>query len=95
MGISTAIRHDPLMRTQLNRIIGQVHGVVRMVEDSRYCIEIIDQIRAVKAALKQVEAELLKDQVDRCAAESPDYCSVSSQKQKFSELTELFDRYGK
>jgi len=95
MGIMITIRHDPQMLARLNRIAGQVRGVARMVEDGRYCIDVLDQTQAIKAALKSVEAALLKSHVDHCVADALNYGSAKSQKQKFEELVELFGRYGK
>ena len=51
---------------RLSRIEGQVRGISRMVEDKRYCIDIITQIQAVSAALRKVEDEVLKDHVNHC-----------------------------
>jgi DNA-binding FrmR family transcriptional regulator len=47
--------------TRLRKIEGQVRGVVRMIEEKRYCIDILTQVHAVKAALAKVESEILKD----------------------------------
>ena len=46
---------------RLNRIAGQVRGVAQMVEDDRYCIDILHQIQAIKSALAKVETQVLKD----------------------------------
>jgi DNA-binding FrmR family transcriptional regulator len=51
---------------RLNRIEGQVRGLVRMVEQDRYCIDIVTQISAVRAALRRVEEEVLRDHVAHC-----------------------------
>ena len=51
---------------RLKRIEGQVRGIARMVEEDRYCIDIVTQIRAVRAALRGVEDEVLKDHVEHC-----------------------------
>ncbi len=47
--------HDPKLLSRLARIQGQVGGVARMIEDDRYCIDILTQIQAVKSALRKVE----------------------------------------
>ena len=52
--------------TRLRRIEGQVRGIARMVEEDRYCIDILTQIRAVRAALRRVEDEVLNDHVAHC-----------------------------
>ena len=55
---------------RLHRIEGQVRGIERMVEEDRYCIDILTQIAAVKTALEQVGAKLLEDHVTHCVAEA-------------------------
>ena len=51
---------------RLNRIEGQVRGIARMVEEDRYCIDIVTQIEAVRAALRRVEEDILRDHVAHC-----------------------------
>jgi CsoR family transcriptional regulator, copper-sensing transcriptional repressor len=80
--------------SRLTRIEGQVRGVARMVEDDRYCIDILTQIQAVKAALKKVEEQVLKDHAAHCVAAAIKSGDVKDQTQKFNELVELFSRYG-
>src|SRR5262249_28262239 len=48
---------------RLSRIEGQVRGLARMVEEDRYCIDVVTQIAAVKAALRRVEEEILREHV--------------------------------
>ena len=54
-----ATHHDSISR--LRRIEGQVRGIARMIEEERYCVDILAQVRAATAALKKVEGEILKD----------------------------------
>lgn len=79
--------------SRLSRIEGQVRGIARMIEEERYCIDILTQLRAIKAALNKVETEVLKDHADHCIAQAIKSGSAKDQKQKFSELVELFERY--
>ena len=51
---------------RLNRIEGQVRGIARMVEEDRYCIDIVTQIAATRAALRRLEEQILKDHVGHC-----------------------------
>lgn len=77
---------------RLNRIEGQVRGLSAMVEDDRYCIDIVTQIRAAKAALAAVEAELLKAHIGHCitaAVESGDHGEAQA---KLDELLSLLPR---
>lgn len=80
--------------TRLTRIEGQVRGVARMIEEERYCIDVLTQIQAVKAALRKVEEQVLKDHAAHCVADAIRSGNARDQKEKFSELVELFGKYG-
>ena len=86
---------DPKLLSRLARIEGQVRGINRMVEEERYCIDVLNQIEAVKAALTKVELEVLKGHAAHCVAHAIKSGDAHDQKQKFDELVELFSRYGK
>jgi DNA-binding FrmR family transcriptional regulator len=88
-------KHDHKLLTRLSRIEGQVRGVARMVDEDRYCIDILTQMQAVKSALKRVEEQVLKDHAAHCVADAIRRGNVRDQTQKFSELVDLFSRYGK
>jgi DNA-binding FrmR family transcriptional regulator len=77
---------------RLSRIEGQVRGLARMVEEERYCIDIITQIAAVRAALRGVEDEILKDHVAHCVERAIDSGDAEAQRQKIAELMEVFGR---
>jgi DNA-binding FrmR family transcriptional regulator len=79
--------------TRLKRIEGQVRGVAGMVEEGRYCIDILTQVQAIKAALGKVEDELLKNHAAHCVEEAIRDGDATSQRQKFSELVDLFGKY--
>ena len=85
---------DKKLLTRLARIEGQVRGIARMVEEDRYCIDILTQMQAIKAALKRVEVEILKTHATHCVADAIKSGSAKEQSAKFSELVELFSRYG-
>jgi DNA-binding FrmR family transcriptional regulator len=87
--------HAPALKARLTRIEGQVRGIVRMVEDDRYCIDILNQMQAVKAALAKAEQQILKAHADHCVAQAIAQGGAAAQKRKFDELVELFGRYGK
>ncbi|HSC60375.1 MAG TPA: metal-sensitive transcriptional regulator, partial [Rhizomicrobium sp.] len=61
LGCNAMPHRDPKLISRLSRIEGQVRGVARMVEEERYCIDVLDQVQAIKAALKKVEEQILKD----------------------------------
>jgi DNA-binding FrmR family transcriptional regulator len=77
---------------RLNRIAGQVRGVAQMVEDDRYCIDILNQLQAVKAALARAESEILKDHAACCVADAIASGDQKEQEQKFRELIDLMER---
>ena len=75
---------------RLSRISGQVRGVAQMVEDDRYCIDILHQLQAVKSALAKVETQILKDHAACCVAEAIASGDEADQREKFEELIDLF-----
>lgn len=78
---------------RLNRIAGQVNGVARMLEDDRYCIDVLTQIRAVKAALSRVEDKVLEDHAAHCVADAIQSGDPDAQREKFEELIGLFGKF--
>lgn len=56
--------------TRLRRIEGQVRGLHKMVEEDRYCIDVLTQVAAVKAALESVSLTLLDDHMEHCVADA-------------------------
>jgi DNA-binding FrmR family transcriptional regulator len=84
--------NKPQLLNRLNRIEGQVRGVARMVEEDRYCIDVLTQIRAVRAALAKVESELLKTHLDHCIESAIVSGDAGEQRQKAAELIALLER---
>ncbi|MFN2100814.1 metal-sensitive transcriptional regulator [Altererythrobacter sp. MF3-039] len=80
---------------RLNRIAGQVRGVAQMVEDDRYCIDILHQIQAIRSALAKVESQVLKDHAACCVAEAIASGDEAEQAAKFGELVDLLERQRK
>ncbi|GEC16753.1 metal-sensitive transcriptional regulator [Nitrobacter winogradskyi] len=79
-------------RKRLSRIEGQVRGLSRMVEEDRYCIDIVTQISAVRAALRRVEEEVLKDHVAHCVEHAITSGNKTDQRRKISELMAVIER---
>ena len=77
---------------RLSRIEGQVRGVARMVEDDRYCIDVITQVAAVRAALRGVEEEILRDHVGHCVEHAIASGNKSEQRKKVAELMDVLGR---
>lgn len=85
-------KHKTAILNRLKRIEGQVRGVTQMVADDRYCIDILHQVQAVKAALAKAENEILKDHAACCVAEAIASGDVVEQRDKFNELIDLFEK---
>lgn len=86
---------DDQRKTQvnrLNRIAGQVRGVAAMIEDGRYCIDVLTQLAAAKSALAKVETQVLKDHAASCVSEAIASGDEAEQRTKFNELIELMQR---
>lgn len=79
-------------RTRLNRIEGQVRGLSKMLDDDRYCIDIVTQISAVRAALRRLQDEVLKDHVGHCVAHAIASGDKADQQQKIAELMDVIGR---
>ena len=82
----------PKVLNRLNRIEGQVRGIVRMVEDERYCVDVLTQLQAVRAALLRVESEGLKDHLDHCVMGAMTGDDPADRKAKATELIALLGR---
>ncbi len=76
---------------RLNRIAGQIEGIKKMIEEGRYCPEIISQLRAVRSAVKAVESNVLQKHLQHCVAQS--FASEEERNQKIEELKTLFERF--
>jgi DNA-binding FrmR family transcriptional regulator len=77
---------------RLGRIEGQVRGLSKMVEEDRYCIDIVTQISAVRAALRRVEEEVLKDHVAHCVEHAIASGDKADQREKIAELIAVIGR---
>jgi DNA-binding FrmR family transcriptional regulator len=77
---------------RLGRIEGQVRGLARMVEEDRYCIDIVTQISAVRAALRRAEEEILRDHVAHCVEDAITSGNRAEQRRKITELMDVVTR---
>jgi len=77
---------------RLQRIEGQVRGLSRMVDEDRYCIDVITQVAAVRAALRGVEEEILRDHVGHCVEHAIASGNKSDQRKKVAELMDVLAR---
>ena len=81
--------HKPQI-TRLKRAEGQLRGVVRLIEEEKYCIDILNQLKAVQKALASVEANILETHVENCVAQA--ISSPDDAQQKIAELTKIIKR---
>lgn len=84
------IKESTLKR--LSRIEGQVRGITRMIEEDRYCIDIVTQISAVKAALRRAEEAILRDHVANCVEDAIVSGNRREQQRKLAELMDVVTR---
>ena len=80
---------------RMRRIEGQARGIARMMEEDRYCIDILQQFAAVEAALRAARTEVLKTHAAHCVEEAIASGDGKDQKQKFAELISLFEKQGR
>ncbi len=86
----TEIKTSCLKR--LKRIEGQIRGLAGMVEGDRYCIDVVTQIAAAKAALRRVEEEILRDHVAHCVEHAINSGDKADQRRKIAELMDVVGR---
>lgn len=76
---------------RVNRVIGQMEGVKKMIEDKRYCPDILMQLKAVRSAIKSIESNILKTHLEQCVAHS--FEDATQRDQKIEEIKYLLDRF--
>ena len=94
---STPGYHDDkqALVTRLHRIEGQVRGLEKMIEDDRYCIDVLTQIAAVRTALDSVAFRLLQGHVEHCVAGALSSGDAAEAEAKAAELLETVQRFAK
>ena len=85
----------PALVKRLHRIEGQVRGIERMVEDERYCIDILTQISAVTTALESLGLKILGDHVNSCVAHAFASGDEEAASEKSRELLAAVERFTK
>ena len=81
-----------MVAARLKRIEGQVGGLQRMVKENRYCVDMLTQISAVRAALHKVEEQILRDHVSHCVADAFSSGDAVDQQHKIEELVATIGR---
>ncbi|MEO1169854.1 MAG: metal-sensitive transcriptional regulator [Pseudomonadota bacterium] len=80
---------------RMRRIEGQARGIAKMMEDDRYCIDIINQMTAMEAALRATKAKILSIHAGHCIEEAVQSGNAADQREKFDELIGLFGKVGR
>ena len=78
---------------RLNRISGQIEGIKRMIEENRYCGDILIQLRAARAALRNIELQILDRHLSTCVTDAFQGESLEAKKQNVDEIRELIKRF--
>ena len=84
--------HDVEIK-RLNRISGQVEGVKKMIEEHRYCPEILSQLRAIRSAVKGIETEILRRHLSSCVTSAIQNGDEASRKRSIDEVARLFSKF--
>ena len=79
---------------RLSRIEGQIRGISRMIEDDRYCVDVLGQTAAVSAALRAVEQLILDDHAAHCVEDAIASGDPDAQRDKFAELVRIIAKRG-
>lgn len=79
----------------LKKIEGQIRGVQKMIEEKRYCIDIINQLRSIIGALYRVEDGIFKKHIDGCVVDALKGKSESEKQKKINEVVELISKFRK
>lgn len=77
---------------RLRRVEGQIRGIIKMIEEDRYCIDILNQMRAVKTALARAEDLILKNHVATCVETAIASGDPEEQREKTAELVDLLSK---
>lgn len=84
--------HDPKLIGRLNRVEGQVRGISKMVVEGRYCIDILTQLQAVRAALGKVETAILQEHLGKCVEGAFTSGDSAEKRAKVEEIIQLLER---
>ena len=80
---------------RMRKIEGQARGIAKMMEDDRYCIDILQQFSAMEAALRSTKMKILEIHTNHCVEEALTSGSKADQKEKVAQLVNLFGKMGK
>ncbi len=87
--------HKKDVTTRLKKIEGQIRGIHRMVDENRYCIDILSQTRAVVAAIRKVEDLIMFQHLHSCVVDSMRSDNEADKNKKIDEIMELLSKHRK
>ena len=90
--MSTSLNHISQLQ-RLRRVEGQIRGVIKMIENKRYCMDILQQTRAISAALKAVENNIMEDHLTSCVASALKSNRKKDQANKIKEVIEVISKF--
>lgn len=79
--------------SRLNRIAGQIEGVKKMIQENRYCPDILNQLHAVRSAVRNLEIQILDKHLSHCVAEVFKQDDQTKQKEKIEEIRKLIKQF--
>lgn len=88
------VPHDAQM-LRLKRIEGQIRGVQKMIEDRRYCVDIITQLQSISAAIAGVQELVLKKHLEHCVAEAMRSGREEDKREKIDEIMTILKNFGR
>ena len=88
-------RQKRSVANRLRRIAGQIDGVRKMVDQDRYCVDILNQTAAVTAALRVVEQMIMENHLNTCVAEAMRSNDQDEQREKTEEIMQIIGKYRK
>ena len=88
----TPLNHTTQLQ-RLRRIEGQIRGVIKMIENKRYCMDILQQTRAISAALKAVENNIMEDHMQSCVTTALKSNKKKEQANKIKEVIEVISKF--
>ena len=83
------------LETRLNRVAGQINGIRRMIDEDRYCVDILTQTAAITAAIRTIEGIIMKNHLNTCVADAMRSQDVEEQREKVDEVMTVIGRFRK
>ncbi len=83
------------LETRLNRVAGQINGIRRMIDEDRYCVDILTQTAAITAAIRTIEGIIMKNHLNTCVADAMRSQDVDEQREKVDEVMTVIGRFRK